>query len=72
MRLCNSTESERSLLSLKLPYLLQVKQEEDVPTFKSISFACNELTRNALKLFNFIDQASCEVRHLSRIVQGEW
>jgi hypothetical protein len=72
MRLCNFTESERNLLSPKLPYLCEVKEEQNVPTFKSISCACNEYARNALKLFNFIDQAGCEVRHLSRVVQGEW
>ena len=71
MRLCNITESERNLLSPKLPYLREGKKEQDVPTFKSISFARNEHTRNAPKLFNFIDQAGCEVRHLSRLVQCE-
>jgi len=72
MRLYSFAESERCLLSLKLPYLCKVKQAEDIPTFKSISSACNEGTRNALKLFNFIDQAGCKVRHLSHFVQGEW
>jgi hypothetical protein len=71
MRLCNITEGERSFLSHTLPYLCEGKQEEDVPTFKSITFVCNEHTRNALNFFNFIDQAGCEVRHLSRVVQVE-
>jgi len=70
--MCNFTEIERSFLKPKLPYLCEVKKEEDVPTFKSISFAYNKYTRNALELFNFIDQAGCEARHFSRVVQGEW
>ena len=69
MRLCNSTGSGRHLLSPKRSYLCAFKQEKGVPSFKPISFVCNEHTQ----CFNpILFHRSGRLRSQLFMVSGDW